>query len=203
MDPIVPFTIFAIFFTSIIVIIVVSIRHSIKSVKNVVTQYSDKMKICDQLEIRSFTIEDIILFDYKDYYKYILIKDTDSKTLYLYPSFFDIYVWSEGQEYYLEPKYYEADNTVYLVDNKYEDNYSLEFSKNGGKYKIVSEIGHLEVKDEMVYLYYNDSSKKPKVAKLKNVKHANMNNDLNGYHNVVLIDCFVNFDVKLEDKISD
>ena len=156
---------------------------------------SNRLELRDTLKEHSFSIVDILLIYEKDLKTFILIKDNEDKTTYMYESWIDEYQWFGNEEYYIEPYFFPGKNEeICMVENKDYNNYPLVFNQTGGKYKLVEEIGHFEIHDDILYTYYSDGSTYSN--KIKNIKHANKAYDINLIHNVILIDCFIKYEVE-------
>ena len=195
---------FGVFAVIIVAVAIVLTVVKIRDVENILRKEEEKYKLRDSLEERTFSIVDILDIYEKDYNTYILIKDESDKALYMYLSLFDKYKWQDGQDGYLEPQYinYNKKEEVYLFNSTNEEAFPIEFNNTGGRYKLVEEFGHFEVRDDKLYIY-KDSSDKPSIVKLNKIEHANKSYDINNIHNVKLIDCFIIYDKHSDEKLGE
>ncbi len=191
--------IFLIFGIVIISLTVIFTVKRIKEVKDILRKDRENLNSRDTIEEHNFTIVDILDIDDKDIDTYILIKDDNSKSLYVYLSNVDCYKWKDD-EGYLEPQYIISSKEVYLYNDSNEDAFPLEFNDTGGRYKLVEEQGRFEIHDDKLYIYKKYKSK-PSIIRLNKIIHANNSYDLNNIHNVILIDCFIIYDKHSNEKI--
>ena len=178
----------------IVIVAFFSENHIKKEEKRLNKIEEDRLKLKKETEERTFTIVDILRrngFVDNGFCEHILIKDTDSKKLYAYSPNYDTYSWTEEMPSHLEPFFYDDSEAPCLLEYESFDDYPLKFNKTGGKYKLMEELGHFEVKDDKVIIYYNNPKKRPLTVKMTGIKQGNHSNNLYYINNVKIIDCYI------------